>query len=303
MTKRYPITFELSLHERENPSAAPLLSEVLQNMGISQSLISESNNGFGSRACAYLDSYNQARRYKREISALGLKGVRLHLKRLLREDWERKGKENFKPFLLMRGIEVAPIAQKLRHKPKTRQTLFLETAGAFGSGLHETTKFMAQLIASLKGKFETFLDAGTGSGILAMVAAHFGAKEVSAFEIDPQALKTAQQNFDMNGFRSIASRAADIKKVKGQRQFDFVAANLITKELISAKDALLSFVRPGKFLAVSGISRENFYALKQAFRGLPLRCLKVKEGKEWVAVLYQRHTTHVTRHKSPGHRQ
>ena len=147
---------------------------------------------------------------------------------------------------------------------------------------------MAQFISSLKGKFENFLDIGTGSGILAMIAAHYGAKKVYALDIDKEALKIANENFRLNGFHSIHARVADVKKARGKKQFDFVVANLITKELILARRPLLSFVKPGKFLAVSGISRENFYAFKRAVRGLPLRCLKVKEGKEWIAALYKR---------------
>ncbi|OGX31215.1 MAG: hypothetical protein A2787_01775 [Omnitrophica WOR_2 bacterium RIFCSPHIGHO2_01_FULL_48_9] len=75
---------------------------------------------------------------------------------------------------------------------------------------------------------------------------------------------------------------------KTNQQFDFVAANLISDDLIRLKKKIFSLVKPGQYLALSGISLENFSKVKKAFAALPLRCVQIRQGSRWAAVLYQR---------------
>ena len=147
---------------------------------------------------------------------------------------------------------------------------------------------MAQLIERCRGRFQNFLDIGTGSGILAILAFVNGARSVLALEVDKSCVAVAKKNLSANGYRFATIKGIDAAQFKSQKRFDFVAANLISHDLIRLRRKILFFVYPGKYLAISGISKENFPALKKAFRQLPLRCLKIEKGKQWVAVLYKR---------------
>ena len=72
------------------------------------------------------------------------------------------------------------------------------------------------------------------------------------------------------------------------REYDFVAANLISQDLMTMGRKLVACTKPGKFLAVSGISLDNLKKVKDVFQTFPLRCVRVLKGKDWAAILYRR---------------
>jgi ribosomal protein L11 methyltransferase len=202
-------------------------------------------------------------------------------------DWSTQWKKGWKPFALTRRLQLIPLWQDSRFCPKTRAPVFLETTNAFGTGLHETTRFTAQLIEGLSGQFDSFLDVGTGSGILAIVALKCGARRVTGVDIDPSAVKVARQNLKVNGLMCVL-RARDLNDFNASRPFDCVAANLVSMDLIEFRDRIISFVRPGGHLIVSGISLPNIARVKKAFAQKGLRLIRVLKGREWSAIQFCR---------------
>ena len=67
-----------------------------------------------------------------------------------------------------------------------------------------------------------------------------------------------------------------------------MAANLITEDLIEHAQKIISFVKEGGLLAVSGISLDNLSKLQKSFSSLPLKCLKISKGKQWSGLLFQK---------------
>jgi ribosomal protein L11 methyltransferase len=230
-----------------------------------------------------------ALRLMRAFNALGLKGVPAKMCVHHRTDWETRWKENWKPFPLTRNIHVIPLFLKNAKCPKGKTPFYLDTTAAFGTGLHETTRFSAQLIEGLEGQFRTALDVGTGTGILAAVALMSGAVYVEAFDIDASAVGVARKNLKANKLRCHVLKACDVQKYHVARKFDLVAANLITHDLVAFKQKIISCVQPGGHLIISGISLKNMPLVKKEYNfSVGLKCLKVIKGKEWSAFLFQR---------------
>jgi len=202
------------------------------------------------------------------------------------KDWSSRWKKGWKPFALTRRFQVIPLWQDSRDCPGTKTPVYLETTNAFGTGLHETTRFTAQIIESLTGKFTSFLDVGTGSGILLIVALKCGAMKPVGFDIDPAAVTVARQNLAANDL-SCQVRSCDIKDFKPRRLFDLVAANLVSSDLVEFCDRLVSFVAPEGYLVVSGISLENIPRVKKAFARRGLCPVKIRQGREWSAMLFK----------------
>ena len=163
----------------------------------------------------------------------------------------------------------------------------MDTLLSFGTGLHETTRFMAQFIEDNRGKFKSFLDIGTGTGILAIVALKYGGQDVLGIDIDQLSVQAALDNMKANQSYFKAQRA-DIKKYRSKKVYDFVAANLITEDLIEHAQKIVGFVKEGGLLAVSGISLDNLNRSRKAFSTFPLKCLKISKGKQWSGLLFQR---------------
>ncbi len=223
-----------------------------------------------------------------KIKSLNLRGVRLSLKVLKKSDWQERWKKGIKPFSLTDHIVVVPRWNAVKYKPQNKFPIYIDTNLAFGTGLHETTRFMAQLIESCRGKFCSFLDVGTGSGILVIVAGFYGAQKMTAIDIDRQSIAVAKTNLAANNVVNVKLLCADLPKWKHRESYDFVAANLVTDDLVNFGRKLVNLVVPNKYLAVSGILLKNLARLQKSFRQLPLKKIKVLRGKEWSAVLYKR---------------
>ncbi len=208
------------------------------------------------------------------------------ISRLRESDWKTKWKKDFQAFQLTPKLMVVPTWQKKKYLKKKTEKIYIDSTVAFGTGLHSTTKFMAQLIEEKEGEFSSFLDIGTGTGILTLVALKSGAAHVKAIDIDAEAVKVAKENFIQNKYDPKVVYCRNIEFLKTIKPVDFVAANLVTHDLIKFQKQILTQVKPGKFLAVSGISIQNLPLLQKVFKKLPVRTEKVLKNKEWAAILF-----------------
>ena len=231
---------------------------------------------------------DKLKRIKGLFVRLKLAGVKVYSRRLLPKDWLTLWKSQWRPAPLTKNLDVVPVWYKDKYKPRRGvDSILMDTLLSFGTGLHETTQFMAQLIEDNRGKYRSFLDIGTGTGILALVAIKHGAEDVLGIDIGALSVTAARDNMKANELYFKVQKA-DIKKYTSAKKYDFVAANLITEDLIEHSHRIISFVKPGGLLAVSGISLENLTKLQKCFASLPLKKLKVCKGKQWSGLLYQR---------------
>ena len=281
---------ELSLIScSQKQGVSEILRDILTRQGFERKDIAESSlTGGRSKVSVYVKSRARSRSIRKSLLNLKLKDIVLQARNLQTKDWRDKWKTWFRPFQLTEEIDIVPLWKKKTYRSKERKPLFLKSVNAFGTGLHETTRLSALFIRRMRGRFTTFFDIGTGTGILSLVALQYGAKEIYAIDIDEAAVEAAVVNLKVNRCRFDEIVVADIGKFQCKKKFDLVAANLITHDLIKFKKKILSFVRPQKYLAVSGISTENLKMLQKALKAMPLECLNVKKGKKWAALLFKR---------------
>ncbi|HOU36773.1 MAG TPA: 50S ribosomal protein L11 methyltransferase [Candidatus Omnitrophota bacterium] len=267
---------------------ADLIRCVLINAGVSADRIIEQ---YSKSRCAII-FYERSRR-RREYFVRLLKSLKLHhaaicVRAVASQDWASAWKKYFRPFNITPDIRVIPLWMKNEKVPRGSIPIYLDTTFAFGSGLHATTRMMARLMYSRKGSLESFLDIGTGSGILALIAGAYGSRCIHAIDIDPVAIRTAAANCATNRCEVAHLAAEPLENMKTRRKFDFVAANLLTEDLIRLRKKLISAVAPAKYLAVSGIYRDNYREFRRRFRSDSLRCAAVARQKGWYAVLFQK---------------
>lgn len=281
------IIYQLHI-QSETKQGLELIRAVLLNLGLRESDLVDSSLK-GKPAIELFDEHKaRLERIEKLFFRLSLAGVETHQRRLAPKDWLTLWKSQWKPAALTKKLDVVPVWYQSKYKPRQgRDYILMDTLLSFGTGLHETTQFMAQFIEDNKGKFRSFLDIGTGTGILALVALKYGSKEVVGIDIGQLSVQAAHDNMKVNKSYFKVKRA-DIKKYHSKESYDFVAANLITEDLIEHAQKILSFVKKGGLLAVSGISLDNLSKLRKAFSSLPLKCLKISKGKQWSGLLFQR---------------
>jgi len=281
--------FEVALKiESSKDGNSEILKEFLNEIGIERNSIVEYETWPNTYLSLYLHSQEKARALRKKLRAFHLKNVSVVLKRLRKDDWQTKWKKGFKPFCLTRSFGVVPMRLRNKYHFRGRTPLYIDTDLAFGTGMHATTRFMAQFVERCAGQFNSFLDLGTGTGILSMIAFKCGADDVTAVDISPEAVAIAKSNCIVNECASINVKLLDAQKTKNKKKYDFVCANIITQDLIQMGKKIISLVKPGQYLAVSGISLNSYDVFRKAYAQYPLRCVKIEKGEGWVAILYKK---------------
>src|SRR5262249_22645057 len=125
----------------------------------------------------------------------------LKVSSLEEQDWLEKWKEGFEPFTIGNRVTICPPWWKENLSENLqigRNVIYNEPGLAFGTGLHTTTQYCIRCIEEQRA-IESALDVGTGSGILAIACALLHPKsKILAIDIDPQSIKTARENLEIN---------------------------------------------------------------------------------------------------------
>lgn len=218
---------------------------------------------------------------------LNLPSIKSAVSLMKPDDWASKWKRGWKPAKLTKLLDVVPLWHRDKYKPKKgRDFILMDTLMSFGTGLHETTRIVAQFIEDYRGQIGSIFDIGTGTGVLTLVALKHGIKEALAIDIGELSVEAAKKNSKLNKL-PFKVLLGDIADYKNKQKFDFVAANLVTHDLVSFRKQIVRFVKPNGFLAVSGISLDNWKTFEKGFIAPPLVLIKSVKGKEWAGALFQ----------------
>jgi ribosomal protein L11 methyltransferase len=142
---------------------------------------------------------------------------------------------------------------------------------AFGTGNHETTRLCIERLVEFEGEIGEHesirvLDAGCGSGILALSAARLGIRDVTGFDNDPEAIRVSIENAELNGLSgSVRFMVAGLPGGLGGGCADVVLANIQSDVLVRYSTELLAVVAPGGMLAMSGILAAEIETVRAAF--------------------------------------
>jgi ribosomal protein L11 methyltransferase len=129
------------------------------------------------------------------------------------------------------------------------------------------------------------LDAGAGSGILALAGICFGAGKVCAIDNDPLACTTAMRNARANRLRNIEFATGDILKQKLTGRFDIITANLFSEIVIEALPVWSRHLAAGGHLILSGILRSQESDVVRALHRHSLAIAEIRRRGKWIALL------------------
>jgi len=172
-----------------------------------------------------------------------------------------------------RKIRIFP-ADSPRQQSKGHINLYLDSNHAFGDGSHPTTILCLTLIEEYLESLPSsqrdgiaMLDIGTGTGVLAILAASMGLNNILALDIDPAAVENAKSLAVLNGTPAIDFQVMDAALLPAKGTYGLIAANLLPPILRSVIPLAAKLIQPGAPVVVSGIgdtSREDMEALMAA---------------------------------------
>lgn len=209
----------------------------------------------------------------------------VEVSRVKKADWAESWKKHFKPLVFGSRLLVKPSWSRRAARPG-QAVVVLDPGLSFGTGQHATTSFcLRQLVKHCrKNAAPSFLDMGTGSGILAICAAKLGYAPVRAFDFDPQSVRVASANARKNRVdKKMTLSRRDLRQMPRapRQQFDFICANLMADLLLSEREAIVSRLKPGGRLALAGILISQFPAVQSAYEQAGLRLSETRVEREW----------------------
>lgn len=200
------------------------------------------------------------------------------------KDWLIEWKKGFVPFQLVGPYWIVP--SWLEVPKQAEKPITIDPGMAFGTGTHATTKMAAYFVyksgQTLKpGQDYSLIDVGTGTAVLPIIAHNEGVQRILGIEIDPEARRVARENIQRNNATDIEISDQLLEEVK--EKFDFVVANIIDGVLIQLKDQLLSVLKPGGQIFLTGIlvEREEVF-FSQFIEKSKLKVVRRIEEDEWV---------------------
>ena len=199
------------------------------------------------------------------------------------EDWAENWKQYYKPFRIGAHMVVKPTWEPWDTQPGDL-IIEIDPGMAFGTGTHETTGMCVELVEKYVKPGMRVIDIGTGTGILAIAAAHMGAKPVLATDLDATAVKVAAENVEKNGFGGvIETRCGDLLDVV-RESGDVGIANIIADVIcMLAAPVRARIVENGLFIC-SGIAVDRKDEVLRALDDANYQVLDVLERGEWCAI-------------------
>jgi ribosomal protein L11 methyltransferase len=199
----------------------------------------------------------------------------MNLREVADRDWLAEWKKNWQPVAVGRFV-IAPPWSNISDAPG-RIVIRIEPGMAFGTGTHETTRLcLAAIEKHLTGG--SFLDVGTGTGILAIAAAKmFPNARVEACDTDAEAIEIARQNAKANDVDNIEFRIGSVEETTPSA--DLVCANLTADVILQIIPTLIG-VTCGK-LILSGILETQ---IEQIVSALETE-VEITQDGEWAAII------------------
>ena len=203
--------------------------------------------------------------------------------RLEGDAWKDEYKKYFHPFRICPGVVIRPPWEEATDVQPSEKVLILEPGRAFGTGLHETTSLVCEIV-SQRAVAGMVLDVGCGSGILGLVAIVLGASRVRAIDVDADAVAVAKENAERNGlFDRFEADTMDVTKLAGA--WPSVLANIEAGVLVPMAPALTARLAPGGLLVLSGILQTQEEHVRAAYTHL--EHLETRAKGEWIALAYR----------------
>ncbi len=206
----------------------------------------------------------------------------LSLQKKENQDWSKKWKEKWDVTHVSDRITVVPDWIEYSPLRKDEVVIRLEPGCAFGTGTHQTTQLCMKVIEKYMSKGAKMADIGTGSGILAICAAKFGASEVYGCDNDPTVIDVAKENAQKNAAKCVFElNTAD----KITEKFDFVCANILHNVLAEIMPDLKNIMKNNAIMVLSGILYEKKPVVVEAVEKCRLKIIEEMHQDQWVALI------------------
>ncbi|MDB4767601.1 50S ribosomal protein L11 methyltransferase [Flavobacteriaceae bacterium] len=210
------------------------------------------------------------------------------IREIPQENWNANWEANFSPIQVDHHCVVrAPFHQA----PEVTYDIVIEPKMSFGTGHHETTYMMLSAILQLDCKDKKVMDMGSGTGVLAILAAMKGAIDIDAVDIDHWCYLNAVENTERNKVPFIKVYEGDVSFLSSvdlkEKTYDIFLANINRNILLNDMAAYKSHIAPGGYLLLSGFYDQDLGMIKEKCASLGIEYQSHTEKNDWVAAVFK----------------
>lgn len=198
------------------------------------------------------------------------------------KNWNEEWEKHFDPVVVNAQCRIrAPF-----HEPDASYAheVIIQPKMSFGTGHHSTTRLMMQRMLQLNLQDKTVLDFGSGTGVLAILAAQLHANVIDVVDNDEWAFDNARENFELNGVSTqIGTQTTHINNI-GHTQYDIILANINKNILLEYMSTLSALMKPSAFLLLSGFFEQDAEEIITSGKQNGLTCDGMQTENNWAIV-------------------
>ena len=204
------------------------------------------------------------------------------------QDWSRNWRRFFHAERVTEKLLVLPAWEGMPSNAAGLHVIRLDPGPAFGTGYHATTRMCLEAMERVLMQVPwAMLDVGTGTGILAMYGAILGASRVMAVDIDPEAVRWARKNIELNDLPA-AIELSSIPLEKISDRFPLIVANLVLGTIVKLLGDFARVSEPGGWLVLSGILNDQEDKVHEALAGHGFGESQALYKEEWVCLIVRK---------------
>lgn len=208
------------------------------------------------------------------------------LKKIPKVNWNEEWEKNYDPILVDDKIYVRATFHEA--KPTYPYEIIITPKMSFGTGHHETTHQLLALQLEVDHKEKKVLDVGSGTGILAIMAAKLGASSVAATDIDDWCVENSLENFALNAVEPAFVEKGVIRTLGLKDQYDIIIANINTNVLLDEIAVYATLLVDQGYLFLSGFYETDLPQILEMTTKHNLKEVKHTTRKNWVGLVLQK---------------
>lgn len=199
-------------------------------------------------------------------------------------DWNHEWEKNYFNPIIIGGDQCVIHSSFHTDIPACEYDIVIDPKMAFGTGHHSTTTLIINHLLEMDLTGKSVIDMGTGTGILAILAAMRGATDIVAIEIDPMAHVNAVENVALNGHGEIDVRLGDAALLKDVEPADIMLANINRNIILGDIDRYATAIKNGGHLFLSGFYVSDAPMIEAAANPLGFKTASICELNDWCCV-------------------
>lgn len=198
-------------------------------------------------------------------------------------DWNSEWEQHyFKPII----VNGQCVIHSSFHKdiPQAQYDIIIDPKMAFGTGHHQTTSLIIERLLAMDLDNKSVIDMGTGTGILAILAAMRGARPITAIEIDPMAHVNAVENVKLNGHPEIDVILGDASALSNVQPADILLANINRNIIVGDMESYSKALKSGGTMILSGFYEDDIPVVVNAAKQYSLKQIDYTTRDRWASL-------------------